>query len=786
MGSAGVHGAYDSIETGGVRVRAFCWMGDCSSWRFDAVSGCQPYAFSLAGFLSIEVTNVPMPRLRTSLFTLSLAFAVLTAAAPFGEMARAQESDAQELSNAQLLKDFDHFVFIRSDELAEAYAQAILARGISPTEFVGLIEDDPKESERFQNAIRQAMLAPMLEEVAGELFNLYERGRLDRARNADEIARNIQLLGGNPRARMLATDRLREAGEFAVPQLLEVLLARRNQPLESQVERLLVNMGGDAVNPLAASLFDVDAITKSRLALMLGRTGRSEALPYLTDLYATTDDSAVREAAAQGIRLIAGYEPRPEMVAELYTQLGEQYYGHSKGLTRFRDETHQLLWNYDPGVGLLMTPIRTEVFHEAKTMELAERAMARDAEHEEAIALWLAANFSREIDHPEGYENPVYPASRPDALFYAVMAGAESTQRVLARSLEDRDSPLARRAIEALSRTAGDSSLWEGQGASRPLLDALAFPERRVQYDAAIALGKAKPNRPFPGAERIAPILAGAVRDASQRFALVITQDIERQQELSELLQKAGYQVPRAGRSLHDVQAAIADSPGIDLIVVELATDSTEGLLESARQMQKLQATPILALLPQTGWNKLWPRYETNTLTDVARAGLTREQLAARIGQLVSTASGDPVSESEAREYALASLDVLHDLAISRNSVIDVADAATPLMTALGDQSGDVKLRIADVLARMRKPEAQRALMDAAMKATGSVRVALLDRVTESARGFGNMLTDRQVSDLIELTTKSAGREATAGAALIGALNLSEQQLVPLILASEK
>lgn len=45
----------------------------------------------------------------------------------------------------------------------------------------------------------------------------------------------------------------------------------------------------------------------------------------------------------------------------------------------------------------------------------------------------IAANFSREIDSPANYTNPAYPATRRDAMYYAVAAGSSTAQRVLAR-----------------------------------------------------------------------------------------------------------------------------------------------------------------------------------------------------------------------------------------------------------------------------------------------------------------------------------------------------------------
>jgi len=697
----------------------------------------------------------------------------------------AGQGPASEQSVEQLLEDFTHFVTIRQIELAESYAQAILDRGLSPTEFVGIVEDEPRLRERFQNKTREALFISELEDEAAALQTLYEQGRLERARDPQEIARNIQLLTENPRARMLARERLAFAGEYAVPQMLEVLLSRSNQALEALVEQLLIDMGGDAVVPLNEALLGVDETTQARLALILGRMQLRVSLPYLYDLLRSTDAESVRENARRAIALIQRSSVDPNIsLAELYWQLGERYYTEPVSLTRFEDESHQLLWTYDPGVGLYATPIRTEVFHEARAMEVARRALEIDPNHEGAGSLWLAANFSREIDSPEGYQNPVYDKAR-GARYYAVAAGSEPAQRVLARALAERDTPLAREVIAALSLGAGGAGLWEGLGAERPLIDALSYPDRRVQYEAALAIGRAKPRAEFSGSDRVTPILAGAVRNAAERFAIVIATDAERRQELFDILIDLEYDVLQTAGSLEEAASAIAEAPGVDMIVSDLTRDRTLTLIERVRTRSKLRVTPVLALLPQRAWNTLWPRFQNEPLTDVVRAGVSDEQLSEAIRQLAVEASGPRVTDEEATEYALRSLDVLRDLAISRNAVFAVEDAATPLTEAMDETSGEVRMRIADVLARVDRRSAQVALMDAALDAEGGTRVELLQRVAESAKAYGNRLDDRQVNELLTIASESENdAEATAAAALVGVLNLPQSSVTTLILES--
>ncbi|MEC9372340.1 MAG: HEAT repeat domain-containing protein [Planctomycetota bacterium] len=698
-------------------------------------------------------------------------------------MAQFGEQDPANMSNEQLLEDFIYYVYINQVELAEAHANALLQRGMTPQQFVGMIEDSAKLRRRFDEGIRQAMFKPGLEDVAAQLTQLFEEGKRARARDPEEISRNIRLLTENPRARMLARERLMFASEYALPQLLQVLLERQNPALEGHVEQLLVEMGGDAVMPLCAAVTEVDEATQERIARILGQIQYSSALPYLYDVARSSSSQGVRQATTRAIALIQRADMNTNVsVAEQYWRLGEQYYDESLSLTRFPREDHQLLWTFNQGIGLYATPVRTEVFHEARAMELAERAMEDDQNHEGAASLWLAANFSREIDAPEGYTNPAYDRPR-GALYYAVAAGSEPTQRVLARALEDQDTPLARRVIEALTLGAGGKGLWEGLGAERPLLDALSYPDRRVQYEAALAIGRAAPRESFEGSDRVTPILASAVRDASARYAIALADTPQRQQELFAALEDAGYEVLQSGGSLSDVQAAIAETAGVDMIVLDLPRSRAEETLNAIRGNAKLRVTPVLALLDQLAWNDLWPRFEFEELTDIRREGIDSRQMVAAIEQLSERATGPAVTEGEAEQYASRALDVLRDLAISRNPVFLVGDAAPALITAMEEASREIRSQIADVLARVDMKRAQVALMDAALDYDAEERVEMLEKVAESAKLFGNMLDDRQVRDLLALAEAAdSDLEATAAAALIGVLNLPQASTTSLIL----
>ena len=117
--------------------------------------------------------------------------------------------------------------------------------------------------------------------------------------------------------------------------------------------------------------------------------------------------------------------------------------------------------------------------------------------------------------------------------------------------------------------------------------------------------------------------------------------------------------------------------------------------------------------------------------------------------------------------------------------MLNVSDASLPLIGALFTHQGDLRLRIAEVLSYINVKRAQVAIMDAALQDQGTDRVAMLGLVAESAKRSGNLLEQRQVDRVIEMARTGDGEEATAAAALMGALNLPNDQLIPLILSAK-
>ncbi len=731
-----------------------------------------------------------MSRSRRTMSTLTASMSLILAAGALSVPASITCAAAQPVSNefeqeSTLLNDFIHFVKIARFDVAADLGRQLLDAGLDPEQFVDLVEQS-RELDRFEEAVAAAMRVPALEPIAAELDALYRNGKLDRARNPDEIARNIELLTGGLRARQLGRQRLIAAGEYAMPQLLDAYLQQDNLALKAQVQRLLVDMGRQSIAPLVASLDGLNATRQEAVVEVLGLIPYRTSVPALVDLYQRTNNSGVRQACAKSIARLGG-DPNAD-VADLYAQLANSYYAEPSQLTSFAGEDYQLVWDYDPGLGLVMTPVMTDIFHEAMAMRTAERSLTLDSSDMETLALWIASNYSRSFDTPSGYDNPMYPADRRDAEYFGTASGPDIMQLVLRRGIDTRDTPLVRSSIEALATTAGPRSLWGQPVDSRyPLLEALRYQNRRVQFEAALALGKAQPAETFNGAERVIPLLASAVRDASARYAIVLTgSDRESYDQYRSLLERDGFQVlPPAPEGLSGLGASIAEASSIDLIVSALSYDDTVLTIESARNDQQMSVTPVLALMNADDLEPLRRQYLSDQTVAARRVEISNANIATAVDQLLENASGGPITQDEADMYAERAISVLLNLAVSNNSVLNVLDASTILIDVVEGVDGQTMLDVSEILSYVNRDTAQQAIMERVMDSSADERLELLALLGDSGKRYGNMLTDRQTRALIRLAQDSDDTLATAAVAAMGALEIENTELLPLILSSE-
>ncbi len=704
-------------------------------------------------------------------------FCLFALAAP---PAAAQEADADKQ-----WANFNHYVLIARPDLAQSAAEALLQ--VDDDTLLAAVEaGDYKDYDR--TFVRAAKIDG-LREASLKLEQKVQAARIGKSRDEARIAADIALLAEGQRPYRNAVQRLQAAGQFAAPQLLATLLDDKQKTLHPYIITAMVTVGRPMVTPLAIALPDVNPVAQRQIAQVLTQIGYPDPLPYLKQVMEDeqTDPDARKAVAVAYDQLSAKVDlPRDISAAGLFYILGKSQFRtatHSPDDFVGYDKTDDvgLLWTYGAKIGLVSIPVPGPIYGDVLAMRNAKHALKLNPAMDQALSLYLMANLRRENRLPDGVADPSYPDTMEPPDYYAMLAGPARVNDVLETALDNADAALALDAIGILAGIAGTDALINKGGAYQPLLRALSYPDRRVRFNAAVALGNARPSAAFDGSFRVVPVLAEAVRQSEDRYALVLADNQEDLNVKMAAMGDLGYRVI-GGLSLTDVSGEVQSSPGVDLIVTDVSPDALSGIVAQTASDYKLGAVPILALvsaesLPRlSDWAADHPRVSAALDTD--EPSDIREAVEAATASYV----GQPMDAEEATAFSESALVVLRELALEANGIYPIADAQSALILALKDERPQIVEGAGAVLSLINNADAQQAVAAAALTAGGDEQISLLDSLSESATYFGNLLKPAQLDQITELVESSTGDTALAAARAYGALGLPTSDAVKMIL----
>lgn len=698
-----------------------------------------------------------------------------------------------EVEASKLWDDFMYYVQVASLKLAASSGEALLSKDVGAAELIKIISESSYHRNYENILIRgmnlkseteaEAEAVERLSRVAGKIEARIKAANLELIRDPARIRQAIERLDDGRRANDRATVLLKEAGEYASAQLLEVLLSRRDEDkvLEPFVIEAMVMIGHPLSASLSESLGSLPVVVRQQVAQVLGRIGYTVALPYLkAQMEDEGLDDETRDVIGQAFDQIAKrvHVSREVSAAELYYDLSEKYYAGNASLILQSEADENLMWLVDGKGKLRYVLVPTEIFGDAQSMRAATAALRLDREMSKALSVWIAANFRRENSLGMGVNDPTYGSEMRSPHYYATLAGPGHVSPVLSRAIAALDSELALDAIGSLRAVVGNDAVMEGE----PLLAALNYPDQRVRFEAALAIASAKPGRMFTGIGRVLPVLLSAVRQTSSVNTVVIGGDQLLTNELAGRVRLSGMEVWQ-GRSMSDVSDQLTNVSEVNLMVLSLPLAKVERVIVEAGQNYKLQATPIVVLAGKNELVSATRRYVDEPLVVVTKAGVSDAELGASMKQALSSASGVRIDAAQSLSYAVEALSEFRELALSSNVIFDAVQAEGALIGALSDSRDEVAVGAADVLVLVESESAQQALAKAALDASRGeeLRVIFLRCLSESARRSGNLLTDRELGFLLDIVDKSRGKMADAAAEAHGALNLPTSHDVGLI-----
>ncbi len=414
--------------------------------------------------------------------------------------------------------DFLHYTKIGRLDLAKGYAQVILDSNPDPVALLALSKENPRDYAILLRVIDTAPDAELVE-LSGKVLDIIEQGQLIRRSDPKIIVEEIKRLSSkSPRGRLTAVKRLQDAGEYAIPYMLDALADNSRKEEWENIIWALPQIGRDAIRPLAAALQTKNVAVKGEIIKALGGIGYTQSLAYLKYIIEKDDSAVLRDLAGQSIRLI---DPAALKVpaAQLFYRLAESYYYHAESLAPAEDADFANIWFWDSAAQRLeRKEVDKSYSNELMSMRVCEWALKADAGFGQAIGLWVAAYFKAEssnVSMPD-YFGP----GHADAMTYATTAGPEYLHQALARAVKDKNAFVALGVVEALATTAGEKSLLYRLGIAQPLVQALSFNDKAVRYSAAIAIAAAGPKEMFAESKLVIENLAQALAETAENVDL--------------------------------------------------------------------------------------------------------------------------------------------------------------------------------------------------------------------------------------------------------------------------
>ncbi|MGH7215370.1 MAG: HEAT repeat domain-containing protein, partial [Tepidisphaeraceae bacterium] len=568
---------------------------------------------------------------------------------------------------------------------------------------------------------------------------------------------------------------------------LDVLRDPGKRSQHAAVRRALVDMGRAALNPLVAATESKDNDLLVQVIDVLGDIGYPESVPYLARLANSRSVAQpVRSAATQSLMQMGAGDPGGLNASNLFYDLAEKFYHDTASIVADHRTPTAFVWFWDDNRGLMKRSVPAQIFNEIMAMRANEYALKIDPSKAEATSLWLASNYKREAEMPEGGKDETRAQDTPGAHFYGVNAGTQYLNDALSRSLRDYNAAVALRVIKSLQEIVGQSNLFTGQG--QPLIDALDYPDRLVRYEAAFALAGALPQQQFPGQDRVVPLLAEALSQTGKANVLVVMPSQDAANAIVDALKSEGFGAVGAANAQGAI-AASAQVPSVDVILLteDLGAGEIGALLNNAQGNPRLARVAKLVITKTAS-----SPYAIQSANDPLMNAVQSSEPAA-LKAAIESARGRggslPLDDEAATSYALRSAELMGKLAISRGQVYDLMTAQSALLAALNDPRADVVKASGNVLGLLNSKESQAGLFTKAQADdTGEdVKVSLFKSLATSAKFFGNQLDGSQVDGLQQTVQEAQNLAVRSSAAEArGALNLPAEQATQLIIAQSK
>jgi HEAT repeat protein len=571
------------------------------------------------------------------------------------------------------------------------------------------------------------------------------------ATNPERLKRAIAALSKTKEEQAYGLERLREAGPYAVPALIEAI-SNPNTPAEER-KLIVANMGRldhAAIPALIAALDSPDQNVAANAADALGRIGDPRAVPSLTYPAAQPNEGALRGAARLAIARLTGLSFASQTRSPIRVLVDEarKYQMHQ---VQFPADS-VVIWSWEAGGPTPSTVSKSEA-EAIFGLRFAREALNLDPTDRAAQVVFISLSVEKAIERV-GMAN--FLTQDPTGAFAAALAAGPSLLGDVAhQAMADGHSDLAAAALVAFGRVADRDALARTSVTPNPLVEALSAPDRRVRLAAAQALVSMAPPHNFPGASRVVPVLTSFIATRSVPKVVIIDGDANRGNGVGRVLKALGYDFASAQDGTDGFKLT-AESADVEAVFIEptflQGSWRLVDILTNLRGDARTAGLPIFVYGPERLADHLQYQLSntsriafvvTPTNPDAFLPVWEREML--RIGSR-------PLSPNERETFSQIASTMLGQIASRPGNPfeVNISEAEPALTAALSNPA--TGLAASTALGDVPGLAAQRSLADALIDPSkpAAMRLSAANQLARSLQRFGRLVTRQQEQRLQE------------------------------------
>lgn len=606
-----------------------------------------------------------------------------------------------------------------------------------------------------------------------ELLNRVNAAVRKRASSPQHIKTLVDNLTAGGEERAAALTMLRNIGPATLPRIFE-RVPNANASERAALQTAMIDFGQPTVPVAIAGLQSSNTQIQSTAASTLGYLGNPAVAPYLWYLaaYRETPDG-VRTAARTALaRLLETSETKitrvaPSSVVKQLRDLAVQHFRRELHWQVGSDKKVEL-WYWDEGSKQIKRKKTTPRFASVYTgTRFARMALNLSPENEKTQALYVAMSLSAAAD--PSWQKPL-PTGKDTAFNAALQAGRETTLEALSLSLKYGDPNAAIGTLLALRQLAKKSDLT---GSNSPIVQALNYPDARVQFAAAATVLTIDPEKRFRGATRVIDILARALNDAGSPTSLVVNASVSKATSLAGLMTQMGYdpQVARTGREAYRLAASRGD---IELILLQANTIRwpLSQTLANLRAGARTKGIPIAIYGPEGLRRRMAHHLRRYSRVEYIAESTTGEHLQMQLRPFLTALQTPSLTPQQRAEQRQAAAYWLAQIATGqRAKLYDLRSAESALVASISDPN--LTEDVVRALAAIPTKRSQTAIHSAVtnINAKPAIRAAAATQLATHIQKYGLLLSMTQINQVKQLQMTTGDPDlATAVASVLGSL----------------